>query len=91
MISNVIKRDGSRESFDPEKIKKAIRAAAQRTEVAGDRLEEVVTEVTNSVLAREKEEIASSEIKEKVLSELDTLEPSISEAWRQYDIEQGKA
>ena len=36
---------------------------------------------------REREEIATSEIKEKILSELDRIEPSVSAAWRKYDEE----
>jgi len=32
-----------------------------------------------------KEEVSSSEVKEKILSELDIHNPAVSEAWRQYE------
>jgi DNA polymerase III delta prime subunit len=38
-------------------------------------------------IADEKEEIATSEIKEIILNELDLLEPAVAGAWRRYDQE----
>ena len=90
MANQVIKKDGTKQDFDPEKIKKSIAVAAEQAGLAEDRKNEVVEQVANAViqLAETKEEIATSEIKEKILSELDSVEPSVSEAWRKY--EQGK-
>jgi transcriptional regulator NrdR family protein len=89
MAKEVIKRDGSRQPFDAEKIKNAIRAAGAETDVADEEIEKAVEQVMVSVLqvAGEKEVISTAEIKEKVLSELDTIKPAISEAWRKYDRE----
>jgi len=86
MANFVIKRDGTREPFDAEKIRRAITGAAQRTNLPEGRKKEVIEQVLNVALqsAREKEEIKTSELKEKILSELDAIEPSISEAWRKY-------
>lgn len=90
MANFVIKKDGAKEPFDAEKIKKAIIAAGQEAGIAEDRKSELAEQILNSVMemARDKEEIASSEIKEKILSQLDEVEPSVSAAWRKY--EQGK-
>lgn len=89
MANFVIKRNGSKEAFDPEKIKNSIRAAAGETDLPEETVNRVVEEVSAAAiqLADTKEEIATSEIREKVLSELDGKEPSISEAWRKYDKE----
>ncbi len=89
MAKEVIKKDGSKEPFNPEKIKNAIRMAAVRTELSDERKNEVVEQVAAVVIqmAEPKEEIATSEIKEKVLSELDKVEPSVSAEWRRYDQE----
>ena len=86
MAKEVIKKDGTKEPFDAEKIRKAIAAAAGQADLSEERKNEVVEQVANTVIqmADAKEEIATSEIKEKVLSELDSLEPSVSEAWRKY-------
>jgi len=89
MAKEVIKKDGAKEPFDAEKIKNSILGAAQRTELSEERKNEVVEEVAAAVIqmAEEKDEIATSEIKEKILSELDIVEPAVSEAWRKYEQE----
>ena len=92
MANFVIKKDGSKEPFDIEKIKKAIELAAKQTDLPEDRVNELVEEVSKAALqvAEGKEEIATAELREKILSELDNLEPSVSEGWRKYDQEKGK-
>ncbi len=89
MAKEVIKKDGAKEPFDAEKIKNSILAAAQRTDLSEERKNEVVEEVAATVIqmAEEKDEIATSEIKEKILSELDIVEPAVSEAWRKHEQE----
>ncbi len=93
MASNVIKKDGTKEPFDAEKIKKSIAAAAEQAGLSEERKNEIVGQVAPVVIqmTEEKEEIATSEIREKALSELDRVEPSVSAAWRKYDQEQKKA
>ena len=90
MAKEVVKKDGSKEPFDAEKIKNSIGAAAARTDLSEERKNEVVEQVSAAVIqmADAKEEIATSELKDKVLSELDQMEPAVSEAWREYDQEQ---
>ncbi len=89
MAKEVIKKDGTKEPFDAGKIKNAITMAADEAGIPEEKKREVVERVTASVvqMADAKEEIATSEIKEKVLSELDIVEPSVSTAWRKYEQE----
>jgi transcriptional repressor NrdR len=89
MAKEVIKKDGSREPFDPEKIRNSIRKAADKTDLPEERKNEIVEQVAQVAIqmAEEKEEIATSEIREKILSELDSVEPSVSAAWREYEKE----
>jgi len=93
MATQVIKKDGTKQPFDAGKIKNSIAAAAVRTDLPAERQTEVVEQVAAKViqLAGEKEEIASSEIRESILSELDVVEPAVSEAWRKYDQEKKAA
>ena len=93
MAKFVIKKDGKKEPFDAEKIKASITAAVSGANLAEERVNEVVEQVSGAAiqLAGEKEEIATSEIKAKILSELDALEPSVSEAWRKHEQEKGGA
>jgi transcriptional regulator NrdR family protein len=92
MANFVIKKDGTKEPFDTEKIRRSITAAAQTTNLSEERMKEVVDQVSGAAmqLAEGKEEIATSELREKILSELDITEPSVSEAWRRYEQEKGK-
>ena len=89
MAKEVIKNDGTKEPFDAGKIKKAISMAADQAGLPEDRKNEVVVQVSAAAiaLADAKEEIATSELREKILSELDNVESSVAEAWRKYDQE----
>ena len=89
MAKEVTKKDGIKQPFAAEKIRNSIAAAAQRTDLSEERKNEVAEQVATAVIqmAEGKEEIATSEIKEKILSELDSIEPAISEAWRKHDQE----
>ena len=89
MAKEVIKKDGTKEPFDAGKISKAISVAADEAGLEEGRKNEVVEEVTAKVvqMADDKDEIATSEIKENILSELDAVEPSVAVAWRKYDTE----
>ncbi len=86
MTKFVIKKDGSKEDFKPEKIKKSISLACQDAEIDEARTKEVVGQVSSVVLQRagEKEVIQTSEIRDRILQELETVEPSAAEAWRNY-------
>ncbi len=92
MAQQVIKRDGSKEPFDAGKIKKALESAVGRVGLAPERTAEVVKQVLDVVLqfAGEKEEVATSDLRAKVLAELDKLEPSAADSWRKYDQEHGR-
>lgn len=89
MAKFVIKKDGSKQSFDAEKIKRSIRLAAVEAGVEESRVNEIVNQVAGlaMTLADTKEEIVTSELREKILSDLDTIESSISAAWRKHDEE----
>jgi transcriptional regulator NrdR family protein len=87
MATQVIKRDGSKQPFDAEKIRRAISLACAEGGLTEERKAEVVEQVSASALslAETKNEIAASELREKILSELDNVEPAAAQAWRKYD------
>lgn len=89
MAKEVVKKDGTKVPFEAEKIRNSIAAAALKTDLTEERKNEVVEQVAAAVLqmAEGKDEIATSELREKILSELDNVEPSVSAAWREYDRE----
>lgn len=89
MAQQVIKKDGTKEPFDAEKLRRSIAAAAQQAKLSEERKNEIVEQVAAAALqlAATKEQIPTSELKAKILSDLDQIEPSVSAAWRKYDQE----
>lgn len=89
MANFVVKKDGTKAPFDPAKIKNSIAAACQDAALPEERKNQVVEQVSAAVIqvAGAKEEISTSEIKENILGQLDTVEPSASAAWRKHEQE----
>jgi len=84
MVNFVIKKDGAKEPFSAEKIKKAVRAAATQ---AGFPEEEINKEVGKALAAvmqsvSAKKEVATSEIKEIVLS---VVSGAVKAAWETHE------
>ncbi len=85
-MMEVIKKDGTKEPFSSEKIRKSIAGAAQQADIPEERKEEVVFQVAGTVIPmfEGKEEIDTSDIKQAILNELDRVEPAVASAWRKY-------
>ena len=86
MATQVIKKDGTKEPFDGGKIKRAVEAAAKEAGLTEEQVNETIGQVSGAVmeLADSKEEIATSELRDKILSELDKVQPAAAAAWRKY-------
>ncbi|MBW2038672.1 MAG: transcriptional repressor NrdR [Deltaproteobacteria bacterium] len=69
-----VKRDGRREPFNREKIMIGLRKACEKRPVSMDILEKVVERIERWVQERGGREIASSEIGERVMEELQELD-----------------
>ena len=93
MANFVIKKDGTKVPFDPEKIKNSVMAAASEAGLLEEEKTSLAEKVLDAVLVSfgSQEEVATSEIREKVLSGLDAMAPAVSEAWRKYDQSIGKS
>ena len=87
MTTQAIKKDGSKQPFDAEKIKRAIEGAAQEAGLPADKASQIATQVSGVVAeqAGAQEEITTSEIQAMILNELDRVEPSVAAAWRTYE------
>jgi transcriptional repressor NrdR len=86
-MTEVIKRNGSREPFEPEKIRRSVKKAAVDSGSSLETKKDVIDRISNYTIsvAEQKDEIETKEIRERVLEEMDKLEPSISGAWRKFD------
>ncbi len=93
MASEVTKRDGTKEPVNGEKVRKSIETATQDAGLTPERTQEVVGSVSSGVMQfiAEKDEVTTAEIREKILADLDAVEPSVSAAWRKYNQEHKSA
>lgn len=66
----VVKKNGSREPFDREKIKRGILRAIEKRPVSLDLVDDVVDRVEREMLKKEKEEISSTLIGKALLRKL---------------------
>jgi len=83
----VIKRDGSQENFEPEKIRKAVIMAAKEAGVPEQEIEELAQKIVSSIerFANLVQHLRIEAIREKILAELDKMKPQVAAAWRDYD------
>lgn len=70
----VIKKDGRRELFDKEKVKKGILRAVEKRPVSMDLVNEIVDQIEREILKQEREEISSRKIGEAVMKRLKTID-----------------
>ncbi|MEM5871631.1 MAG: ATP cone domain-containing protein [Candidatus Aenigmatarchaeota archaeon] len=82
----VIKRDGSKEKFKADKIRKGIENASKRTDIDKKRAKEIAERVAKRVADyfKNRDEVRSEEIRDRVLSELDREERKIANEFRAY-------
>lgn len=70
----VIKKDGRREPFEREKIKRGILRAIQKRPVSMDTVEEIIDGVEREMLRKEGQEVTSREIGSAVLKRLKKMD-----------------
>ncbi len=70
----VVKKDGRRELFNREKIKKGLLRAIEKRPVSLDLIEEITSQVEQEMLRQEKEEIPSRLIGRAVLKRLKKID-----------------
>ena len=70
----VIKNDGSRQSFNREKLKTGIIKACEKRPVSATQIDQIVTEIEKNIQNRLLQEIRSSELGEMVMEALKKLD-----------------
>lgn len=70
----VIKRDGRRERFDRDKLKRGILKSCEKTTVSLDQIEKLVDEVENELKQEEKTEVESQKIGNSVAKKLKKID-----------------
>jgi transcriptional regulator NrdR family protein len=92
MANQVVKKDGSKEPFDVEKIKRGVRLAGQQAGLDEIKQNELAEKIAAKIveILKDKEEVTTIEIRDKILGELDIYAPSVSTAWRDHGLNKNK-
>lgn len=70
----VVKKDGTREPFDKEKIKRGILRSIEKRPVSLELVDEIVGQIEKDLLREEKQEVSSAAIGKKVLARLKNID-----------------
>jgi transcriptional repressor NrdR len=70
----VVKKDGRREEFNPDKLRSKLRVSLAKRPVGQDEVDALISRVEAELMAMGTKEVSSHEIGEKVLAELKTLD-----------------
>ncbi|OGM25690.1 transcriptional regulator NrdR [Candidatus Woesebacteria bacterium RIFCSPLOWO2_01_FULL_39_61] len=70
----VIKKDGRREPFEREKVKRGILRAVEKRPISLDLVDDVVNQIEREMLKKEKEEVSSKAIGHAVLKRLKKID-----------------
>ena len=83
---NVIKKDGTREPYNVEKIKNAVHKAAERVnvEITEEEMHEVCVEVLMAILEKHKAEVTVNEMHNLVELALNNFDKNVAESYRNY-------
>ncbi len=70
----VVKKDGSRETFDRWKIKSGILKAIEKRPVTLDQVDAIIDEVERKLFATSEHEVTTSQLGEEVMDKLKTID-----------------
>jgi len=89
MAKEVVKRNGSRQPFDAQKLRGSIEGALADVGMNSPDNAGIVDQAAQRALdfADNKEAVTSAELKEQIIAELEALAPQAADAWRRYSKE----
>jgi transcriptional repressor NrdR len=70
----VVKKDGRREEFNPDKLRQKLRVALTKRPVSEDQIDAVISSIESEVLALNAKEVSSEQVGEAVLRRLKELD-----------------
>lgn len=74
VLLNVIKRDGSVEEFDREKLKRGVMKAINKRGIPTEKIDEMISDIEYSLLTSDKQIVKSVDIGEMVLKRLTKID-----------------
>ncbi|MCQ2397473.1 MAG: transcriptional regulator NrdR [Lentisphaeria bacterium] len=73
-IATILKRDGRREEFSPEKLREGIRMACWKRNISAETLDKIVGDITIKLTLLPQDEVPSNVIGEMVMDALKTVD-----------------
>ncbi|MGR8980752.1 MAG: transcriptional regulator NrdR [Gammaproteobacteria bacterium] len=73
-LPRIIKRDGSREPFDENKLRSGMLRALEKRPVSGDDIEAALNRIKKELMSKGEREVTARELGERIMSELSVLD-----------------
>ncbi len=73
-MPRIIKRDGTREPFDENKLRSGMLRALEKRPVSGDDIEAAINRIKKELMSKGERDVAAHELGEKVMKELSVLD-----------------
>lgn len=73
-LPRIIKRDGNRERFDPEKIRRGLIKALEKRPVESEAIEQIIHNITQRLMSEGAREVPASRVGEMVMEALRELD-----------------
>ncbi|WP_294949029.1 transcriptional regulator NrdR [Sulfurivirga sp.] len=73
-LPRIIKRDGNRERFDPDKIRRGLIKALEKRPVESEAIEQIIQDITRRLMSEGQREVPASVIGEMVMDALRQLD-----------------
>ena len=86
-MTNVVKKGGKKQSFNPTKLRNSVLKAAKDAKLAPAKTKQLLVEVAEPViaLAKKKSVVKTTALRKSLLGRLDRRAKLVSKAWRNFE------
>jgi len=90
-MTDIIKRNGKKEPFKPQKLRKSIESAVSDSGSTITKEMKAIEHATQDAenLARGRNEISSEDLRNEVVNDLESDAPQVAQAWKNYERQHG--
>lgn len=90
-MTDVIKRNGKKEPFRPQKLRKSIESAVSDSGSTITKQMKAIEHATQDAenLAKNRNEISTQELRNEIVNDLESDAPEVAQAWRNYEKQHG--
>jgi len=90
-MTDVIKRNGKKEPFKPQKLRKSVENAVSDAGFTITNKMKAIEHATEDAesLAMERNEVSSKELRNEIVNDLESDAPQVAQAWKNYEKQHG--